>query len=522
MKKYSARSSSCGTLVKKKPCTHTLLSTDVHIRTDHVRYTLRYLHCFSVVSCPDPSDSALNGILIDREVETTVKRWIRSQATDFYDTRVQEFIQWYDKYLNFNYIKVNDIRSSEKINTFASAHISQFSCEDGSYAIVLPDIYRCSVTSKWADNRQATNFECTLTPCDLNCGFLLTNSDMYYANQDFRPGILNCWLCDITRFCTYARLEVKHRWKSKERIPNLSAEQSDGMTVFRISPMASLMLHRCRTGAISLQSRHDSHRSFQQLFLFRCSVTSSLSTGSISPYCTVAVASLYHSDVSSSPFRRAVNRALPLRRSARARCALVVQRSAVISRKKEQRKREEPEAGRRRETLGTLAGTHCINIVFDVVNHIRNLQLVMERWSLLQRIFCVEHYLSSKSIVAVQREFRRIFGDNRRLGIEPSRKIISRWKRAKTAQLLDFTEGRTEAGGENREERAFNIELYFRTGLRFVIETHCCERVILVSVQSAASASATEIKDSRMQLRRATSAVHKRATKCTQADGDIF
>ena len=50
----------------------------------------------------------------------------------------------------------------------------------------------------------------------------------------------------------------------------------------------------------------------------------------------------------------------------------------------------------------------------------------------------------------------------------------------------------------------------------------CCERVILVSVQSAASASATEIKDSRMQLRRATSAVHKRAAKCTQADGDIF
>ncbi|KAJ4441269.1 hypothetical protein ANN_11123 [Periplaneta americana] len=41
-------------------CTHTLLSTNVHIRTDHVRYTLCYLHCFSVVSYPHPSDSALN------------------------------------------------------------------------------------------------------------------------------------------------------------------------------------------------------------------------------------------------------------------------------------------------------------------------------------------------------------------------------------------------------------------------------------------------------------------------------
>ncbi|KAJ4427637.1 hypothetical protein ANN_25285 [Periplaneta americana] len=32
-----------------------------------------------------------------------------------------------------------------------------------------------------------------------------------------------------------------------ERIPNLSAEQSDGITVYRISPMPSLILHRCRT-----------------------------------------------------------------------------------------------------------------------------------------------------------------------------------------------------------------------------------------------------------------------------------
>ncbi|KAJ4428019.1 hypothetical protein ANN_24033 [Periplaneta americana] len=38
-----------------------------------------------------------------------------------------------------------------------------------------------------------------------------------------------------------------------ERIPNLTGEQSDGITVFRIPPMTSLMLHRCRTGTISLQ-----------------------------------------------------------------------------------------------------------------------------------------------------------------------------------------------------------------------------------------------------------------------------
>ncbi|KAJ4446855.1 hypothetical protein ANN_13555 [Periplaneta americana] len=37
------------------------------------------------------------------------------------------------------------------------------------------------------------------------------------------------------------------------RIPNLTGEQSDGITVFRIPPMTSLMLHRCCTGAINLQ-----------------------------------------------------------------------------------------------------------------------------------------------------------------------------------------------------------------------------------------------------------------------------
>ncbi|KAJ4432560.1 hypothetical protein ANN_21183 [Periplaneta americana] len=54
--------------------------------------------------------------------------------------------------------------------------------------------------------------------------------------------------------------ERKNKWRSgmqdsvnqlvrvgNERIPNLIGEQSDGITVFRIPPMTSLMLHRCRT-----------------------------------------------------------------------------------------------------------------------------------------------------------------------------------------------------------------------------------------------------------------------------------
>ncbi|KAJ4427519.1 hypothetical protein ANN_25167 [Periplaneta americana] len=38
-----------------------------------------------------------------------------------------------------------------------------------------------------------------------------------------------------------------------ERIPNLTGEQSEGITVFRIPPMKSLTLHQCHTSAISLQ-----------------------------------------------------------------------------------------------------------------------------------------------------------------------------------------------------------------------------------------------------------------------------
>jgi len=39
-------------------------------------------------------------------------------------------------------------------------------------------------------------------------------------------------------------------------------------------------------------------------------------------------------------------------------------------------------------------------------------------------ICCVEQFVLSKSILSVQREFRRKFGDNRQRGAAPSRKII--------------------------------------------------------------------------------------------------
>ncbi|KAJ4441074.1 hypothetical protein ANN_10924 [Periplaneta americana] len=67
-----------------------------------------------------------------------------------------------------------------------------------------------------------------------------------------------------------------------ERIPNLTGEQSDGITVFRIPPMTSLMLHRCRTGAINLQRWWQSPSaaiSESDWFLYRrsCRVVSGMS-----------------------------------------------------------------------------------------------------------------------------------------------------------------------------------------------------------------------------------------------------
>ncbi|KAJ4449717.1 hypothetical protein ANN_01121 [Periplaneta americana] len=49
--------------------------------------------------CPSQT-SGFNVPNYVRDVLTAVKRWFRSQAADFYDTRIQKLIPWYDKCLN--------------------------------------------------------------------------------------------------------------------------------------------------------------------------------------------------------------------------------------------------------------------------------------------------------------------------------------------------------------------------------------------------------------------------------------
>ncbi|KAJ4436167.1 hypothetical protein ANN_18797 [Periplaneta americana] len=59
---------------------------------------------------------------------------------------------------------------------------------------------------------------------------------------------------DVIRTHPGSSVTPKHESKYlNERISNLSAEQSNGITVFRISTMTSLVLHWCRSGPISLE-----------------------------------------------------------------------------------------------------------------------------------------------------------------------------------------------------------------------------------------------------------------------------
>ncbi|KAJ4431146.1 hypothetical protein ANN_19741 [Periplaneta americana] len=73
-------------------------------------------------------------------------------------------------------------------------------------------------------------------------------------DRESNPGHLVSRLDALTVQMLLGRVETGRSGNNpSERIPNLSAEQSDGITVFRISTITSLMLHRCRTGAINLQ-----------------------------------------------------------------------------------------------------------------------------------------------------------------------------------------------------------------------------------------------------------------------------
>ena len=76
----------------------------------------------------------------------------------------------------------------------------------------------------------------------------------------------------------------------------------------------------------------------------------------------------------------------------------------------------------------------------------------------------------NKSIVSVQREFRRKFGDDRQRGVAPSRKIIGQWVRQwraiESVQVKDRTRRNTVRSPENIQRVRIALERSPRSSVR--------------------------------------------------------
>ncbi|KAJ4432155.1 hypothetical protein ANN_20771 [Periplaneta americana] len=106
-------------------------------------------------------------------------------------------------------------------------------------------------------------------PVDILHKLVESMTDRVAAVIATRVDTTSSYICELRYITVYRTILI-------ERIPNLSAEQSDGITVFRISTMMSLMLHRCRTRAISLQRWWQSPSaaiSESDWFLYRAGIT---------------------------------------------------------------------------------------------------------------------------------------------------------------------------------------------------------------------------------------------------------
>ena len=90
----------------------------------------------------------------------------------------------------------------------------------------------------------------------------------------------------------------------------------------------------------------------------------------------------------------------------------------------------------------------------------------MERWSVQQRIFCVEQFVLSKSIVSVQREFRWKFGGDWQRGAAPSRKIIGQWRETGSVQVKARTRQNTVRSPENIQRVRIALEKSPRQSVR--------------------------------------------------------
>jgi len=75
-----------------------------------------------------------------------------------------------------------------------------------------------------------------------------------------------------------------------------------------------------------------------------------------------------------------------------------------------------------------------------------------------QRILCVEQFVLSKSIVSVQREFHRKFGDDQQRVAAPSRTIIGQWCETGSVQVKARTRRNTVQSPENIQRVRIALE----------------------------------------------------------------
>jgi hypothetical protein len=93
----------------------------------------------------------------------------------------------------------------------------------------------------------------------------------------------------------------------------------------------------------------------------------------------------------------------------------------------------------------------------------------MERWSVQQRTVCVEQFVLSKSIVHVQLEFRRKFGDYRQREAAPSRNIISQWRQTGSVLVKARTRRNTVRSPVNIQR----VRIAFERSLCRSVWRHC-------------------------------------------------
>jgi len=96
----------------------------------------------------------------------------------------------------------------------------------------------------------------------------------------------------------------------------------------------------------------------------------------------------------------------------------------------------------------------------------------MERWSVQQHIFYVEQFALSKSIVSVQREFRRKFGDDRQRGAATSRKIIGQWVRQWRVTGSVHVKARTHRNTVRSPENIQRVRIALERSTRRSVRRH--------------------------------------------------